>query len=137
MSTTGLIHHFKEDHRKLLELLEASKKGQGVIGSDWKDKLFEAKELFLKHLAEEDEKLYPAMQEAAKDNELLYKIVGRYVEGMKRVSEVALKFFEKHKSVSGGSEFTRDFAELEVLLKDRIAQEEAELYKEYEKNAKE
>jgi hemerythrin-like domain-containing protein len=132
----NFIAELKSEHKELLEMLEGFKKGQGITAPGWKEKLFAAKNLFLKHLKEEDEKLYPALLKVSEKDELLNKIVTRFTQEMKKVSEKTILFLEKYASVSQGSDFIKDFAQLEILLKSRIEQEEKVLYEEYLKAQK-
>ena len=127
------IDDLKHEHQELLSYLSAFKKGQGIIGSEWKESLFAAKSLFIQHLKKEDSKLYPELlKESEKDAALKAKIE-KFAQEMRSISMKAMNFFDKYSSVSGGTEFIQDFAELEILLKSRIAEEEKNLFSEYEK----
>lgn len=128
-----LIQELKKEHITLIKMLEGFKKGQGIVGKEWKEKLFSAKELFSSHLKKEDERLYPMLLKASEDNELLMKTVYEFTYDMKRVSSLAYRFFDKYNEVSGGTDFIKDYAELEINLKNRIVQEENVLFKNFEK----
>lgn len=127
------IEQLKKEHVVLQEMLNGFKKGQGIVGLEWKEKLFKAKEFFISHLKKEDENLYPMMIEASATNPDLEKMLVVFTSDMKRISALAFEFLDKYKSVSGGTGFVKDFAELEIQMKNRIVQEETVLYPEYEK----
>ena len=127
-----LIQELKREHKALFKILDSFKKGQGIVGNDWKERLFSARELFSSHLKKEDEKLYPNLLKASENNEALMKTVSHFINDMKTVSGLAYRFFDKYKAVSGGTDFIKEFAELEINLKNRIEQEEKVLFKEYE-----
>ena len=127
------IENLKSEHRKLFKLLELCKKGQGIVGGEWKNDLFSAKNLFIGHLKKEDNSLYPELLKAAEKDTGLKKKTDKFIEDMKSISKKALAFFNQYTSVSAGTEFVRDYAEVEILLKSRMKQEEENLFPEYEK----
>ena len=127
------ITELKLEHCQLLKMLESFKKGQGIVGREWKESLFAARELFLAHLKKEDEQLYPLMLDASVTNPDLERTLHVFTEDMKRVSAMTIRFLDKYNTVSGGTNFIQDFAEVEINLRNRIEQEESTLYPEYEK----
>lgn len=125
------IRELTEEHKVLLDMLEGFKRGQGITGKEWKEKLFAAKELFIEHLKKEDESLYPELLSASELDPDLEKTVQEFIDDMRRISAMTLAFLDKYHENSGGTAFIRDFAELEINLKKRISQEEMVLYPQY------
>lgn len=129
-----LIRELKKEHEEIFELLEAFKKGRGVDGTGWKEKLFSAKALFLDHLKKEDEELYPKLLEKRTGDRTMENIVGRYIADMKKISAETVAFLDKYNtSGQSGSDFMQDYASMMVGLKARMREEEEKLFRELEK----
>jgi hemerythrin-like domain-containing protein len=128
-----LIEDLKKEHLELFELLEAFKKGRGVDGTGWKEKLFAARKLFQEHLKKEDEQLYPRLLSKWSGDRSMENIVQKYVEDMKKISMETMAFLDRYNTTSSGSDFMKDYAEMMIDMKSRIHDEEEKLFKELEK----
>lgn len=115
-----LVDELKQEHREILELLNAFKKGRGFEASSWRNDLFRARSLFLSHLAKEDAELYPALAGNA--------TAAGFAEEMKRISGQVTAFLDKYRESHDGPEFSRDYADLMTVLQKRIQSEETVLF---------
>lgn len=127
----NIVETLTREHREILELVNAFKKGKGFEDAVWREKLFAAKKLFLHHLGEEDTVLYPALREAAKSDPELAEVVSRYVAEMEGISVKVISFLDRYAVEMGGPSFSRDYAEIVALLEKRIASEELVLFEKY------
>jgi regulator of sigma D len=128
-----LIKELKEEHVELFGLLEAFKKGRGVDGTGWKEKLFSARKLFQDHLKKEDEELYPRLIKKWAGDKSMENIVKKFIADMKVISKETMAFLDRYDTTSSGSDFMKDYAEMMVDLKSRMQEEEDKLFKELEK----
>ena len=125
-----LIRELRKEHGEIFELMEAFKKGRGIDGSGWKEKLFSARKLFLDHLKKEDELLYPRLREKWAGDRTMENIIGKYIDDMKKISAETLAFLDRYNTADqSGSDFMRDYASLTVGLKARMREEEENLFK--------
>lgn len=131
-----LITTLKRQHEEIVSLFDKLK-GTDIASDSSQLILSRAKELLLIHLKTEDEKLYPALMEAAKEDKSLGTLVQGYINEMKEISVVALDFFEKYSNRKmSGMEFARDYGRFIAALQQRIRKEENSLYNEYDKRFK-
>lgn len=131
-----LIHTLKKQHGEILALFTDIKVGT-INTEDGQKKLAKSKELLLAHLKLEDEKLYPALIEAAKQDNQLKSLVQGYITEMNEISVVALDFFKKYSGQKmQGMEFAKDYGKFIAALQQRIRREESVLYTEYDKRFK-
>jgi hypothetical protein len=98
--------------------------------------LLAAKEGLLAHLKKEDEKLYPALREAAENTPSLKQTMDMFAKDMEAISKSAIDFFAKYAKGGTSSEFANDFGRLTGILGMRIRKEEKIIYAEYEKLTK-
>lgn len=126
----GFIEELKEEHTQILAHLREVKK-QGVHTMEGRNSLMAAKDLLCQHLKNEDDKLYPDLKRAAKDDKKLKKMVALFINEMKKASKFCEAFFKKYAISGGGIEFFQDFEKLYSLLQNRIQKEESILYPEY------
>ena len=127
----NIVETLTREHREILELINAFKKGKGFENAAWREKLFAAKKLFLHHLEEEDSVLYPALREAGKSDPELGALVNGYIAGMEEISSRVISFLDRYAVEQGGPSFSRDYAEIVSLLEKRIASEEEVLFVKY------
>ena len=127
----NIVDTLTREHREILELVNAFKKGRGFQDSQWRDNLFAAKKLFLHHLHEEDTVLYPALVEAAKSDPELSELVKTYVSEMEPISAKVISFLDRYSAEHSGPSFSGDYAELVNLLEKRISSEEEVLFAKY------
>ena len=129
----NIVETLTREHREILELVNAFKKGKGFEDAAWREKLFAAKKLFIHHLEQEDTVLYPALREAGKADAELGEIVNRYISEMERISTKVISFLDRYAVEQGGPSFSMDYAELVSLLEKRISSEEQVLFVRYRK----
>jgi len=123
----SLVQELKKEHAAIASALEkASKLGIGT--KEGQLELFRAKTLLLNHLKKEDDKLYPSLRSAAKNNDHLKRTLKSFADDMDKISEAALGFFDKYTDGGSGIEFARDFGGLYSKLSMRIRKEETILY---------
>ena len=129
-----LIDELKTEHQVLLSELTAIKDG-GITDEKNQERLHGIKTALLNHLKKEDDHLYPALIKAAKGNTSLEFRVQHFASEMDKVAEHALGFFNKYESAAEVSlDFFKDYGRLASTLKQRIKNEEAILYAEYNKH---
>lgn len=124
-----LVDEFKNEHKWLVaKLMEVNKQlGTSKAASTLND----ARKGLLAHLKKEDNKLYPTLQEAAKDDEKIAHLYRTFSEEMNEISAAALAFFEKYASdaqATATPAFKRDFDGLLSTLAKRVGAEETLLY---------
>lgn len=156
-----LIDKLKAEHTEIIDTLLRVK---ALIGKHehGREMLMAAKEMLIAHLKSEDTELYPVLLKSAAKDERLGKQLADLRAEMERVSDIALRFFDKY-SISAGAApaekpgeslidrlkrffspkaepvnggFEQDFGELYTLLLDRIQKEENILYTAYLKRKK-
>ena len=127
----NIVETLTREHREILGLVNAFKKGKGFEDAAWREKLFAAKKLFIHHLEQEDTVLYPALREAGKADAELGEIVNRYISEMERISTKVISFLDRYAVEQGGPSFSRDYAEIVSLLEKRIVSEEQVLFVKY------
>lgn len=121
-----LVGEFKNEHKWLVaKLMEARKEIGTKKGSA---ALNDARKGLLAHLKKEDAKLYPILQEAAKQDEKIASLSKKFSEEMEGISAAALAFFSKYSESEKTAEFERDFDGLLATLAKRIGAEETLLY---------
>jgi len=123
----SLISILKKEHVDITGALDRTSK-VGIGTKEGQSELFKAKNLLLNHLKKEDEKLYPILNEAAKNNEHLRRTLKSFAEDMDKISAAALSFFDKYATGGSGIEFAKDFGGLYSKLSMRIRKEETILY---------
>ena len=128
----NLINDLKKEHEELANTLDSVRE-LGIASEKGKTLLFNAKNTLLRHLAKEDENLYPKLNSEAIKDENLKKTLDIFSEGLTEVSNEVNKFFIKYDTDADINEISKDFGKLLCLLKTRIRKEENILYKEYEK----
>ena len=129
----NIIETLTREHREIIDLLNAFKKGKGFENAEWREKLFAAKKLFLRHLNDEDTVLYPALREAGKSDAEIKKLAERYSDEMRTISSKVIAFIDRYAVEQGGPSFSRDYAEIVTLLEKRVRSEEEALFPAYRK----
>jgi hypothetical protein len=151
---SALIDRLKLEHAEIIDLLLRAKL-LDVRSEDGQKMLLESKDRILSHLREEDGELYPFLRTKAMNDKDLRTDLDYFEEDMKRVTKVAVHFYDRYseeslkktetsKSILGRfkrkkpenrvqEHFVQDFEKLHRILLDRIRQEENVLYTAYEK----
>ncbi len=127
-----LVEELKKDHAVIAETLNKVKK-LGIVSTEGQNTLLAAKNGLLAHLKNEDEQLYPVLNNAAKSDANLKRNLEMFAKDMDTISKTALEFFDKYSAGGSGIEFARDFGKLFATLSQRISKEERIIYKEYDK----
>lgn len=127
-----LVDELKRDHVQIVALFEQLKT-LGVAGKEGQAKLLSSKQLLLAHLKKEDERLYPALREAAAKNEAVKRLLDTFAKDMTEISGAVLQFFDKYAQGGSGFEFSKDYGKVVGTLGVRVQREENILYKEYDK----
>lgn len=126
-----LVDALKLEHANIVKILTRV----GELGAQTPaghKALMAAKTGLLAHLEREDQHLYPALREAAKDDAVIGDALEFFIEDIAAVSTHVMAFFEKHAGDRPHEDFAQDFAELVGLLSQRIQKEEAVIYKMYD-----
>jgi len=127
-----LIEELKREHKRITQVLNEVRDA-GIATPQGQELLYSAKTLLLFHLKKEDVQLYPALGEAAKQDERLRRILDEFAEDMRNVTRVVFGFFDKYSHGGADAEFVRDFAELLSVLAERVHREETILYPQYDR----
>ncbi len=122
-----LIDELKKEHVAIVISLETTRE-LGINSKEGQEELFRSKTLLLNHLKKEDDKLYPSLREAAKNNESLKRTLKTFAEDMDKITTATMAFFEKYALGGDGIEFARDFGRFYSKLSMRIRKEEMVLY---------
>ncbi len=128
---SDLIKILKAEHANIGKILGMVAEA-GIDTDEGRRHLEAAKAGLLAHLAREDEHLYPALFEAAKDDSIVADALEFFEDDIAAVSALALDFFGKYEEDGPGGDFAADFAELAHGLGQRIQKEEAIIYKMYD-----
>lgn len=122
----------KDEHKKIVDVLKGAYKGNGIAGNDWKERLIEARRLFVSHLDHEDETIY----HDEFFNEKMFGGYGatakKFRDEMKDITVTVENFFRKYAESTDGPDFRTDYAELVSALEKRIGAEEMILFREFE-----
>lgn len=132
MNNKQIAEKLKGEHKQIVELLSSAYKGNGIASGDWKDKIIEARKVFMDHLDHEDETIY---NDAFFDEKVFggYGATAkRFQEEMKDITVSVEKFFKKYAESSDSRDFNKDYATLVNALERRITAEEKVLFKEFE-----
>lgn len=133
MNNAQIVEKLKQEHRQIVDLISSAYKGNGIAADDWKDRVIEARRLFLSHLDHEDETIY----NDTFFNEKMFGGYGatarRFQEEMKDITVSVEDFFKKYSESTASSQFNRDYAALVNALERRITAEENVLFSEFEK----
>ena len=85
-------------------------------------------------MKKEDDELYPALREKAKDDQNLKLRLESLANDLGDVTSAISAFFEKYADGEHESDFKADFHKIYLLLSRRINSEERELFGEYMKS---
>jgi hemerythrin-like domain-containing protein len=122
----------KQEHRELLAVLKNAKE-QCVSTQEGFDILKNAEDMLLRHLASEDNEVYPALRRAAETDEHIRKTLSFFDKDLAEVSEVANDFFSRYDKGCTDIDFIQDFGTFFVMFKERMAREENVLFPEYDR----
>lgn len=127
-----LINELKNEHVKLLEILEEAQK-LGLVSAAGRSKLLESKRLLGEHLRKEDSRLYPEMKKMAAGDSLKLKTVDSFSSEMKGLSQTVLDFINRAEKAEINMEYAKELGRIISGLKMRIRREEMQLYPMYDK----
>lgn len=130
----GLIDALKDEHRKILAVLEEVN-GIGAGTPEGLRRLLEARALFLEHLRREDRELYPLLTAAARKDPRLRLVLEGLAKDLLQVSALVDRFFAEQAAGTrrGAAEAAGDFGRLAAALETRIRREESLLYPAFER----
>jgi iron-sulfur cluster repair protein YtfE (RIC family) len=129
---SALIEEFKKEHSEIIEALKEVKE-LGVLTKEGHAKLMYLLPDLLKHLWNEDERLYPVLWKASKHNKKLKEILSSFINGLGAIYEEVLEFMTKYCKGVMDSNFQEEYERLFDALCKRIWYEESVLYDEYNK----
>lgn len=124
---SDLVNTLKNEHRAIHGLLEETRRA-GITAAEGRTRLRKAKALLLSHLEKEDRQLYPVLVNSGDA-----ALPATLADDMRSISRQVVAFFDKYESGGDDFQFAVDFGKVLGLLKDRIRQEEASLYRHYER----
>ena len=132
MNNSEVAAKLRDEHTKIVDVLKGAYKGNGIAGNDWKERLMEARRLFVSHLDHEDETIY----NETFFNEKMFGGYGatatKFRDEMKDITVSVENFFKKYATSTNNPEFTADYAALVSALEKRISAEETILFREFE-----
>jgi hypothetical protein len=126
-----LLYELREEHEMILDGLNEIV-ALDISSKEAEDAIQGIKAGLLAHLKKEDEFLYPAMIEAAKERKALRRLLESAQKDMAAITSFAFKFFDKYSSGGSGPEFEGDFKLLNATVRNRILHEESIIFEEYE-----
>jgi len=130
------IQAWKAEHRYIAESLMGLR-GVANDPHQCQRQLQEVKERLLSHLKTEDEILYPAFREKAKEDLRAQCIVDLFEQDMANISREVLRFFEKYECIGDMGDFLKDLDVIIASLEKRIWNEENVLMDEYQRISQE
>ena len=128
---TILIEELKKEHSEIVAALNEVKK-LGILSKEGQDKLMSVQTSLLAHLEMEDDQFYPILRKQAENNKDLKNTLDLFEMDMENVSTIVQEFFDKYSEEFSGEKLQEDFEKLFAALNNRISNEEAALYEEYE-----
>ena len=126
-----LIEELKKEHSGIIATLNEVKK-LGILSKEGQDKLISVQTSLLAHLEMEDDQFYPILRKQAENNKDLKNTLDLFEMDMENVSTIVQEFFDKYSEEFSGEKLQEDFEKLFAALNNRISNEEASLYEEYE-----
>ena len=126
-----LIEELKKEHSGIIATLNEVKK-LGILSKEGQDKLISVQTSLIAHLEMEDDQLYPILRKQAENNKDLKNTLDLFEMDMENVSTIVQEFFDKYSEEFSGEKLQEDFENLFAALNNRISNEEASLYEEYE-----
>ena len=126
-----LIEELKKEHSGIIATLNEVKK-LGILSKEGQDKLISVQTSLIAHLEMEDDQFYPILRKQAENNKDLKNTLDLFEMDMENVSTIVQEFFDKYSEEFSGEKLQEDFENLFAALNNRISNEEASLYEEYE-----
>jgi hypothetical protein len=123
-----LTDRLRAQHAQLDAMLEAMQR-TGAAGAEGRERLQQARQAMLDHLALEQDRLYPALLE----HPAAGRLARQYAGEMAQLAPAVIAFFDAYRD--GGADalgFARSLGQLLVVLRERVGREEAWLYPVYE-----
>lgn len=122
----------KIQHKQIIKLLNEIE-GLTIFSAQFREKMKEAKDLFIDHLKFEDDKLYPRLKVASVSDEGLSKELSYLSEEMHEVTSDILFFFDKFSNdhANDKTDFMKTFALVKKSLLERIKKEEEFIYEKF------
>ncbi len=122
-----LITALKREHQTLKCQVAAIKQA-GVVSAEGFAELQRLRTNLKAHLQHEDRDLYPRLEEAARNDENLRILLGRFQSEMQEIAADAERFFERYPAPVQSVAFAQDIGRIFSLLGNRIITEESVLY---------
>ncbi|CAG9165930.1 hypothetical protein LMG23992_00645 [Cupriavidus laharis] len=119
MSLTATL---KNEHQGIFRLLEECR--EMGMSDEGRRKLKQVKGLVIAHLAREDSKLYPQMQNNIETKDL----AATYAAEMKGITQDVMAFFNALEQGRSGMDFARQMGATIARLRQRMTREEVRLY---------
>ncbi len=129
---SALIEELKMEHSEIVGPFKEVEE-LGVLTKEGQAKLMFLAADLLKHLWNEDERLYPVLRKASEHNKKLKETLSFFVNGLGDIYEGTLKFITKYSNGFIDSNFQREYERLFEALNKRMRYEEILLFDEYEK----
>jgi hypothetical protein len=124
---SALINELKNDHEKLLAILQQTQE-LGLVTEAGRRKLLEGRKLLADHLTKEDTKLYPELSKSSSA-----ATATAFAEEMKGLTVSILGFINRLETSKNDLEYAKELGRIISTLKMRIRREEIQLYPLYEK----
>jgi len=131
---SALIEEFKREHSEIVDALKEVK-ALGILTKEGQAKLMSVKPSLIEHLSKEDEKLYPVLRKEAEQNRKLKADLEVFAKDLESVSGFAFGFLDKYNKGLLRARLLRGFKTLNIVLLNRMRNEEKFLYDAYDKIA--
>jgi iron-sulfur cluster repair protein YtfE (RIC family) len=131
-AVSEFIEELKREHAEIRDsLLQIN--NMDLFSAEARNRLMEVRELLVKHLQKEDQKMYPRLKEASSEDEHFQDILN-YLEGeIKLISQFVFIFFDKYSKKSSPAGIEREFNLISSTLIKRIEKEEEFFFPKYER----
>ncbi len=126
-----MVHEIKREHSEIIDKLDKIER-IGISSKEGEDELLSVKDFILKHMKNEEKRIYPEIREEAKKNKELAGILTKFDKDMDRILQYSLGFFDGYHA-SKRSNITIAVKEFTEVLRRRILREEKILIPWYEK----
>ena len=131
---SALIEEFKREHSEIVDALKEVT-ALGILTKEGQAKLMSVKPSLIEHLSKEDEKLYPVLRKEAEQNRKLKADLDVFAKDWESVSVFVFGFLDKYNKGLLRARLLRGFKTLNIVLLNRMRNEEKFLYDAYDKIA--
>lgn len=129
---SALIEEFKKEHSEIVDALKEVK-ALGILTKEGQAKLMSVKPSLIEHLSKEDEKLYPVLWKEAEQNRKLKADLDVFAKNWESASVFVFGFLDKYNKGLLRARLLRGFETLNLVLLNRMRNEEKFLYDAYDK----